>query len=92
VTGSGIEPGQRGVDFVGGTLPSGHTRVRFAGETSKTITVNVAGDTTFEQDEGFTVTLSNASGGAQITAPPLLAGTICNDDIGPGALQAVGRE
>ena len=35
-------------------------------ETAKTITVSVSGDTTAEPDEGFSVTLSNASGGAQI--------------------------
>ena len=34
-----------------------------AGETAKTITVSVSGDTTAEPDEGFSVTLSNASGG-----------------------------
>ncbi|MEI6429343.1 MAG: Calx-beta domain-containing protein, partial [Pseudanabaena sp. ELA607] len=36
--------------------------VNFAAtETSKTITVNVTGDTTFESDEGITITLSNPS-------------------------------
>ncbi len=76
VTGSGANPANA-ADF-GGTLPSG--QVSFAaGETSKTITVNVSGDTTVELDEGFTVTLSNASGGAQITAAAA-GGTIRNDD------------
>ncbi len=60
VTGSGSA--QAGADdFAGGNLPSG--TVNFAAnETTKTITVNVQGDTSIEQDEGFTVTLSGASG------------------------------
>jgi hypothetical protein len=76
VTGSGPNPANA-ADF-GGTLPSG--QVAFApGETSKTITVNVRGDTVVEPDEGFTVTLSGASGGAQITGPTA-SGVIRNDD------------
>lgn len=59
-----------GVDFVGGSLPSG--TVSFAaGETSRVITVNVAGDTLAETDEAFTVTLSNPSGGAIVTTSTL---------------------
>jgi len=50
-----------------------------AGETGKPITINVNGDATVEPDEGFTVTLSGASGGAQITTPAA-TGTIQNDD------------
>ena len=76
VTGSGVNPANA-ADF-GGTLPSG--TVNFAaGEISKTITVNVSGDTAVEPDEGFSVTLSNASGEAQITSPSA-GGTILNDD------------
>ena len=53
-------------DF-GGTLPSGS--LSFAvGETSKTLTVGVSGDTTVEPDETFTVTLSNPSVGSVFTA------------------------
>jgi len=48
-------------DFTGGVLPSG-TVSFVAGETSKTITINVAGDTTVEPDETFNVVLSNPSG------------------------------
>jgi hypothetical protein len=45
-------------DFIGNTLPSGS--VDFTnGESSKTITVKVAGDTDLESDESFTVVLSN---------------------------------
>ena len=59
-------------------LPSG-TLTFAAGQTSQTITVNVAGDTTVEADEGFTVTLSNASAGTTI-GTAAATGTILNDD------------
>jgi len=66
-------------DFVGGVLPSG--TVSFApGETSKVITVNVQGDTTFEPNENFTVILSNPTNGANITTATA-TGTINNDDV-----------
>jgi hypothetical protein len=79
VTGSGTNPANA-ADF-GGTLPSG--TVTFAvGETSKTITVTVQGDTIPELDETFTVTLSGATNGAVITTATA-TGTITNDDI-PG--------
>jgi len=48
-------------DFTSGVFPSG--TVSFAaGETSKIITINVAGDTTVEPDEPFSVILSNPTG------------------------------
>ncbi len=76
VTGSGGNAAN-GADF-GGTLPNG--QVSFAAdETSKTITINVSGDTTVEPDEGFTVALSNPSAGAQITTATA-NGVIRNDD------------
>ncbi|HLQ44240.1 MAG TPA: Calx-beta domain-containing protein, partial [Planctomycetaceae bacterium] len=63
-------------DF-GGLLPGG--TINFAaGETSKTVTVNVTGDTTIEPDEGFTVTLSNPTGANLETSAA--TGTILNDD------------
>ena len=75
VTGSGSNPA--GADDFGGSLPSG--LVSFAaGETSKTITVNVTGDTTVESDETFTVTLSSPSGAKLGTATA--TSTITNDD------------
>ncbi|MBX3503219.1 MAG: hypothetical protein KF889_27565 [Alphaproteobacteria bacterium] len=64
-------------DFTGGVLPSG-TISFAAGETSKTLTINVAGDTTVEPDEGFTVTLSQPAGATIATASA--SGTILNDD------------
>ena len=77
VTGSGANPAAAS-DFVGAVFPSG--TVSFAaGETSKTITVNVAGDTVAEPDEGFTVTLSKPAasttiGTATATGSILLSG------------------
>ncbi|WNF14428.1 ELWxxDGT repeat protein [Microcystis aeruginosa] len=77
VSGTGINPASAD-DFVGGVLPGGV--VSFApGETSKTITVNVEGDTAIEPDETFTVTLSNPTNGAPITTATA-QGTIQDDD------------
>ena len=80
VTGSSANPANA-TDFTGAILPSG--TVNFAAnETSKTITVNVAGDTTVEQNEAFTLTLSNPSAGTTITTGTS-TGTITNDDTDP---------
>jgi hypothetical protein len=57
---------------------AGGTLTFAPGETSKTVTVNVTGDTTVEPDETFTVNLSNAAGGTVGTAAA--TGTIQNDD------------
>src|SRR4051812_6409168 len=54
-------------DFAGGSFPSG-TISFLNGETSKTITVAVAGDTIFEPNENFTVSLSDPVGGKIATA------------------------
>lgn len=85
VTGSGTNAANA-ADFVGSLLPSGV--VTFAvGETSKTITVNVAADAVVEADEGFTLTLS-APSGATLGMPISAIGTIRNDDLpsGPASL------
>jgi Tryptophan-rich Synechocystis species C-terminal domain/Calx-beta domain len=83
VTGSGANAASAS-DFAGVVLPSG--TVSFAaGETSKTITVNVAGDTVVEPDEGFTVTLSNPTTGATIGTASA-GGTIRNDDTSLASL------
>ena len=50
-----------------------------AGETQKTISVTINGDTKFEADETFNVNLSNATNGATI-ADNVGVGTIQNDD------------
>ncbi len=55
--------------------------VSFAiGDLTKTITVLVAGDTVFEQNETFAVTLSGATAGLTLTTATATA-TIVNDDI-----------
>ena len=73
VTGSGANPAD-GADF-GGTYPSGSGA--FApGETSKTITVLVTGDTAVEPDETFTLTVTG-TGLNTVTS----IGTISNDDV-----------
>ncbi len=66
------------------TQPSDYTSnsgtVTFApGETSKTVTVQVNGDTTVEPNETFIVNLSSATGNATITDNQGV-GTIVNDD------------
>ena len=69
-------------DF-GGTLPSG--TVSFAaGETSKTVTLNVSGDTTVEPDESFNVVLSSPAGATIGTGTA--SSTILNDDVAATAL------
>jgi hypothetical protein len=81
VTGTGTTPANAS-DFVGNAFP-GDSLTFDANETTKTITVKVVGDTTSEPDEGFVVTLNNASGGASITTASA-NGVIRNDDAGGG--------
>jgi Ca2+-binding RTX toxin-like protein len=77
--------GAAGSDFVGGVLPSG--TVSFAaGETSKTITINVAGDTTLELTESFTVQLLNPSTGAALNASTTGGAEIVTDDGTTGVI------
>ena len=67
-------------DFLGGVLPSG-TLTFASGESEKFITLNIAGDTLFEDDETVTVTLSNPSAGAAISTHSAST-IILNDDDG----------
>ena len=68
-------------DFAPGQPTSG--TVSFAdGATSAEIRLTVQGDTDFEGDDAFTLTLSDATGGATI-ADASAAGTIQNDDAAP---------
>ncbi|MBU4424855.1 MAG: ExeM/NucH family extracellular endonuclease [Gammaproteobacteria bacterium] len=72
-------------DF-GGALPTG--TVSFAaGETSKLITINVAGDAVVEPNEAFTLTLSNATSGTVMSATA--TGTILDDDTAPTLISAI---
>ncbi len=76
VFGSGVNP-TNASDFAGGTLD----RITFApGESSKTVTVLVKGDTTVELDEQFTLLMWNASGSATITTSSA-TGVILNDEV-----------
>jgi hypothetical protein len=77
VTGSGGNPANA-ADFAGGVLPSG-TLNYASGDTTQTITVQVAGDVTVETDETFTVTLSSPTGATLGTATAV--GTITNEDV-----------
>jgi hypothetical protein len=54
---------------------------------SKTFDVAVTNDADFEGDETFTVSLSNATGGAKLGTPSSATVSITNDDAGPGAIQ-----
>ena len=67
-----------------GALPNG-TLTFAAGETQKTVTITVAGDTVRESDETVTLTLNNATGGATITDAEAV-GTIVNDDGTPASV------
>ena len=66
-----------GTDF---TATSG-TLTFLAGETSKTVPVDVLGDVTLETNETFSVTLSGPTGATLGTASA--TATIANDDAGP---------
>lgn len=54
-----------------------------SGETLKIINVPVMGDTSYENDETFTVTLSNPGGGAKLGSRTVNTVTIVNDDQQP---------
>ncbi len=77
-------PAVNGADFAGGTLPSGTVTLGI-GETSKTITLHVAGDTQFEGDESFSVTLSAPGAGTSLGTASA-TGIIRNDDSAPASL------
>jgi hypothetical protein len=90
VSGSGTNPADAS-DFVGNAFPSGTVHFN-AGDTTQTITVNVQGDTTFEPDEGFTVSLANNIG-TQIQGQGMVSTTILNDDfqaLNPGDIVITG--
>jgi uncharacterized protein (TIGR02145 family) len=89
VTGTGENPADAS-DF-GGSLPSG--TVSFSsGDTTKVITINVNGDTNAEENEVFTVTLSNATNRTLILSSTA-DGTIQNDDYsGYSTVMSAGQE
>ena len=61
-----------------------------SGEASRTITIDVSGDIAVEGDDTFTVTLSNASGGASITQATA-AGEIRDEDTTDGGFTGIER-
>jgi hypothetical protein len=71
-------PAVSGADFTGGVLPTG--TVSFAaGQSSKVISVGVAGDSAVETNEAFSVTLSNPGAGTSLGTASA-TGIIRNDD------------
>jgi hypothetical protein len=81
VAGSGDNPADAS-DFLNGRFPSGTVRF-LAGQRARNITVRVAGDTTFEPDEAFSVTLSRVTGASLNPDLSSAIGTIRNDDAPP---------
>jgi 2',3'-cyclic-nucleotide 2'-phosphodiesterase (5'-nucleotidase family) len=79
VTGSGAIAANA-LDFAGLSFPSG-TASFAAGQTSQQITVNVVGDSTFEGDESFTLSLSDPVGGLLLAGGSSASGRIQNDDV-----------
>jgi predicted extracellular nuclease len=75
-------------DFVAGQVFTGTLSWADGDATPKTITLLVQGDTTVEPNETFTVTLTNATGGASIS-DGTAAGQITNDDTGPVAIYSI---
>ncbi|QTR44949.1 hypothetical protein J9253_13110 [Thiothrix litoralis] len=64
--------------------PTGSQVAFAAGETTKTLTVSVKGDTVIEANETIIVGLSNASGSNTIATPAAsVTVTITNDDVAP---------
>jgi Ca2+-binding RTX toxin-like protein len=79
VRGTGATPATA-EDFVGGALPSG-TVVFLPGETSQTVTVQVAGDSQQEAQESFLLELTAPTGGSGL-GDSVAPGLIINDDGG----------
>lgn len=84
----GAVNGANAADFAGvASLPSTLNVTIPAGQTSATVIVNVAGDTTFEMNENFTLTITGATTAQEGVAAAVSAtqaaaiGTIQNDDL-----------
>ncbi len=78
VSGSGANPAD--ADDFGGSFPSGTVNF-LPEETSKTLAISIAGDTDFEQDEEFTITLTDLANCNTDLAEATAVGVIRNDDI-----------
>jgi hypothetical protein len=82
--------GASATDFVGFTMPEGMLTFN-AGETQKTITVEVLGDELIEGDESFSVVLANALGEV-IAAAPSAQGLIGADDFATISIAALAAD
>jgi len=77
-------------DFGAGFASTG--TVNFAdGQTTAQIHVPVQGDTTYESNETFSLTLSAPTGGATLGAHSVATGTITNDDAVPAGTLSIGN-
>lgn len=76
-------------DFVGGSFPTGMVTFN-PGEIQKTITIAVAGDSTVEAAESFTVTLANSSADSAIVTAQAVS-TMTNDDAATLILSSVSQ-
>lgn len=76
VSGSGPHPASA-MDFTGNVFPSGSIAF-LPGETSKTISIGVAGDVIVEDDETFTVTINPMS--ADVVVQTATSGGVIKDD------------
>jgi hypothetical protein len=81
VAGVGVHPAD--ADDFGGSFPNGSVTFA-AGETTKTINIEVKGDTIAENDETFAVTLADPTGATITTASA--EGVIVNDDTNLGII------
>lgn len=77
---------QAGSDY---TAASG-TLTLSNGQTSASFAVGITDDAAYEGDESFSVTLSNAGGGATLGAPAGATVTIVDNDAPPGPVDADG--
>ncbi|MFZ4688164.1 MAG: choice-of-anchor I family protein, partial [Polymorphobacter sp.] len=94
-TGTAALNGADNADFVGGTAPASFSGSILAGATTAIVTINVAGDTLVEANEGFSLTLATASNAAAgVTSATVNSGaatataTITNDDFAVPTLVA----
>ena len=72
-------------DFVGNAFPSGLLTFPAGDTSARTLSIDVAADNAPESDEGFTVSLSNASGNAVISTESA-EGVIRDDDGNDNAI------
>jgi hypothetical protein len=80
-------------DFSGGTVPASFSGTIADGEATAQVTVTVAGDTVYEQDNAFTLSFTNVhnDAGDTVLGQDIVAtGTIVNDDAATVKIAFVG--